>query len=205
MVIPIMKKLPPTRLGAPRRADRLVDDHSSVSVHLSLPGWLVRELYGVAHSEHRSVSSVAALALTDGRALEIWVSDGDPVWTSLATSSIALLVTWISLGAKTFRFADEAEAHRDIASRLWDVRESYISLISDLMSGDLSDNQARGRRDELQEAARAAYADAPRTSAKAFTRAQEGLKHNEEMTFTPREIDLFLPEALRLGGGEAQP
>ena len=60
-----MNKIPPARLGAPRRADRPIDDHSSVSVHLSLPGWLVRELYGVAHSEHRSVSSVAALALTD--------------------------------------------------------------------------------------------------------------------------------------------
>lgn len=127
---------------------------------------------------------------------------GDPVLTSLATSSIALLVTWISLGAKTFRFADECEAHRDIASRLRGVRESYISLIADLMSGDLSDDQARDRRDELQDAARAAYANAPRTSAKAFTRAQEGLKHNEEMTFTPREIDLFLPK--RFGSREVR-
>lgn len=129
---------------------------------------------------------------------------GEPVLTSLATSSIALLVTWVSLGAKTFRFADESDAHRGIASRLWDVRESYISLISDLMSSDVSDEQARARRDELQDVTRDAYADAPRTSPKAFTRAQEGLKHNEEMTFTPPEIDLFLPEALRLHEGEAR-
>ena len=127
---------------------------------------------------------------------------GDPVLTSLATSSIALLVTWISLGAKTFRFADESDAYRSIASRLWDVRESYISLIADLLSGDISDEQARARRDHLQETTRAAYADAPRTSSEAFTRAQEGLKYNEEMTFTPREIDLFLPAALRLHEGE---
>lgn len=129
---------------------------------------------------------------------------GDPVLTSIATSTIALLVTWISLGAKTFNFADESDAHRGIATRLWDVRESYISLISDLMSGDVSNEQARVRRDELQEATRAAYVDAPRTSSKAFTRAQDGLKHDEEMTFTPSEIDLFLPEALRLSEGDAQ-
>lgn len=122
----------------------------------------------------------------------------DPVMTSIVTSSIALLVTWISLGAKTFRFADESDAHRGIALGLWDVRESYISLIADLMSGAVSDADGRERRDELQEAARDAYSGAPRTSSKAFGRARDGLKNNEEMTFTPREIDLFLPEALRL-------
>lgn len=123
---------------------------------------------------------------------------GNPVLTSLVTSSVALLVTWASLGAKAFRFAEESDAHRSIASRLWDVRESYISLIADMMSGDLTDADARARRDDLQDAARDAYSDAPRTSHKAFRRAQDGLKDNEEMTFTPREIDLFLPEVLRL-------
>lgn len=161
----------------------------------------------ICFSKHRWQQGVliALTAISSGTFLAAVVGLlGDPVLTSLATSSIALLVTLISLGAKTFRFADESDAHRGIASRLWDVRESYISLIADLMSGDVSDEQARARRDELQEATRVAYADAPRTSSKAFTRAQDGLKRNEEMTFTPREIDLFLPEALRLDGGEAQ-
>lgn len=128
---------------------------------------------------------------------------GNAVLTSLATSTIALLVTWMSLGAKTFTFQEEADAHRDIASRVWDVRESYISLIADLMSGTVSDAEGRERRDALQQATRDAYVDAPRTSTKAFARAQEGLKNNEEMTFTSHEIDLFLPEALRLDEGEA--
>lgn len=128
---------------------------------------------------------------------------GDPVLTSIVTSSIALMVTWISLGTKTFRFADESDAHRGIASQLWDVRESYISLIADLTSGTISDAEGRARRDELQKATLDAYSDAPRTSQKAFDRAKDGLQNNEEMTFTPREIDLFLPEALRLDEGEA--
>lgn len=161
----------------------------------------------ICFSKHRWQQGVliALTAISSGTFLAAVVGLlGDPVLTSLATSSIALLVTWISLGTKTFRFADESDAHRGIASRLWDVRELYISLIADLMSGDVSDEQARARRDELQEATRTAYADAPRTSSKAFSRAQEGLKDNEEMTFTPQEIDLFLPEALRLDKGEAQ-
>lgn len=123
---------------------------------------------------------------------------GNPVLTSLAASAIALVVSALSLAAKSFRFGEESGAHRDIASRLWDVRESYLSLIADLMSGATSQSDARVRRDELQEAAREAYADAPRTTAKAYGKAQHGLKDHEELTFTSREIDLFLPEALRL-------
>ncbi len=162
----------------------------------------------ICSSKHRWQQGVlvALTAISSGTFLVVVVGLFDnPVLTSLTTSSIALLVTWMSLGARTFKFAEESDAHRSVASQLWNVRESYISLISDLMSGGVTDEEARTRRDELQEATSAAYADAPRTTGKAYTRAQEGLKHNEEMTFTSQEIDLFLPEALRLNRGEVQP
>lgn len=123
---------------------------------------------------------------------------------SLTTSLVALLVTWVSLGAKTFNYSEEAEAHRATASQLWNVRESYISLITDLMSGDISSTDAQARRNELQERTYSIYSTAPRTSSCAFKRAQKGLKQNEEMTFTPREIDLFLPEALRFNNDKDQ-
>jgi hypothetical protein len=121
----------------------------------------------------------------------------------LVTSFIALVVTALTLATKSFKFGEESEAHRDIAARLWDVRESYLSLIADMMSGATSAADARARRDKLQEATRAAYADAPRTTSKAFGKAQNGLKNNEELTFASREIDLLLPEPLRLDGREA--
>mgnify|MGYP000959392545 CR=1 FL=1 len=95
---------------------------------------------------------------------------------SLTTSLVALLVTWASLGAKTFNYSEEAEAHRTTASQLWSIRESYISLITDLMSGDVSSSDAQARRDDLQEKAYAIYSTAPRTSGRAFKRAQQGLK-----------------------------
>ncbi|MGW4464759.1 SLATT domain-containing protein [Micromonospora sp. NPDC004704] len=126
-----------------------------------------------------------------------------PQIASLVTSFIALIVTALTLATQSFKFGEESEAHRDIASRLWDVRESYLSLIADLMSGATSASDARERRAKLQEATRAAYTDAPRTTSKAYGKAQDGLKNNEELTFTSREIDLFLPEALRLNERDA--
>lgn len=121
---------------------------------------------------------------------------------SLTTSLVALLVTWASLGAKTFNYSEESEAHRATASQLWSVRESYISLITDLTSGSISSTDAQVRRDELQERVYAIYSTAPRTGGCAFRRAQQGLKNNEEMTFSLYEIDLFLPKALRLTENE---
>ncbi|MGC5168725.1 SLATT domain-containing protein [Luteimicrobium sp. DT211] len=147
---------------------------------------------------------VGLTAISSGTFLVAVVSNfADTTVTGLVTSSVAVLVTWVTLGAKTFRFHEEAEAHRDTASRLWDVRESYISLITDLMAGTVSDADARTRRDELQDTCREIYAGAPRTSSKAYGRAQDGLKNNEELTFSSRELDLLLPEALRLNEGEA--
>ena len=148
---------------------------------------------------------IALTALSSGTFLTlVFGLFGNSTWSSLATSFCALLVSWMSLGAKTFKFDETSAAHRDVASKLWDIRESYISLIADMMSGQIADLDARKRRDELQSLARDVYSAAPRTSGKAFTRAQDGLKNNEEMTFTTREIDLFLPEALRLGEDEGQ-
>ncbi|MBN9212786.1 MAG: hypothetical protein BGO45_03585 [Microbacterium sp. 71-36] len=126
----------------------------------------------------------------------------NPQVASVIVSFVALLVTGVSLATKTFTFAEDAGSHRDVAAQLWDVRESYLSLITDLMDGQLSSNEAREQRDHLQETTRATYAGAPRTGDKAFIKAQAGLKRNEEMTFTVEEIDLFLPAQLRLGTKE---
>ncbi len=129
----------------------------------------------------------------------------NPEAGSLVTSFIALLVTATSLATKTFKFAEGAAAHRGTAAQLWDVRESYVSLIADMMAGTIPDADARTRRDELQESARDAYSEAPRTTSTAYGKARDGLKNNEEMTFTAGEIDLFLPAALRLNGKEQRP
>lgn len=144
-------------------------------------------------------SLIALSAISSGTFLAAVVGLlGNSALTTLATSFVALLVSWMSLGVKTFKFEEESNAHRGIASRIWDVRESYISLIADLMSGSVSSAEGRKRRDELQQVVLDCYANAPRTSSRAFMKAQDGLKNNEEMTFASREIDKLLPEMLRL-------
>ena len=175
----------------------------------------VREAYGRVVYSHKTHEKQADISFVKHRRLQ-WafivltaVSSGtflitlmglmfDNKATSLATSFIALLVTVMSLVTKNLNFGEEFKVHRDIASKLWDVRESYLSLISDSMSGEIDYSQAQECRNSLQKAAQDIYHEAPRTSRKAFLRAQKGLKYNEEMTFTDNEIDLFLPRKLRI-------
>lgn len=139
-----------------------------------------------------AVSSGAFLASLAGLLLE-------EQWAALATSFIAVFVTASSLGDKTFKHGEEMQQHRDTAAKLWSLRESYLSLIVDLKASVSTVVEGRARRDNLQEAAADILADAPRTTGKAYTRAQDSLKNKEDLTFTDREIDLLLPEHLRNG------
>lgn len=120
-------------------------------------------------------------------------------WAALATSFIAVLLSASSLGDKTFKYGEEMQQHRDAAAKLWSLRESYLSLIVDLKASASTVDEARSRRDHLQETAEAVLAEAPRTTARAYGKAQDGLKLKEDLTFTEREIDLLLPVQLRNG------
>ncbi len=78
-----------------------------------------------------------------------------------------------------------AQKHANAASDLWDVRESYLSLITDLATSDVDLDKVRDERDRLQETLKNVYQGAPRTITKAYKRAQEALIINEERNYSP--------------------
>lgn len=90
-----------------------------------------------------------------------------------------------------------AEKHKEVASKLWDIRESYLSLLTDLNDKQIDAELARKRRDELQKSLLAIYETAPRTNAKAYQAASDGLKNREELTFSQSEINAFVPDPLK--------
>jgi hypothetical protein len=92
-----------------------------------------------------------------------------------------------------------AQKHRDTAADLWAIRESYLSLITDMTAGVISNDVARERRDSLQAALAAIYKSAPGTTPEAYGMAQKGLQMLEDYTFNEGEIDRFLPGRLKRG------
>jgi len=90
-----------------------------------------------------------------------------------------------------------AQKHSESASDIWNIREQYLSVLTDLNSGILNLEQVSQKRDELQNDLFNVYKGAPRTLSKAYKKATEALKMNEELTFSKEEINNLLPMELR--------
>lgn len=120
-------------------------------------------------------------------------------WRLVATFvSAALSTVLLALNAyaKDHDLGELAQKHRQAAAGIWLIREKYLSLLTDLRGGSLSPADCREARDALLSELHAAYVGAPSTNFKAYQKAQLALKSAEDMTFSDKEIDAFLPKAL---------
>jgi hypothetical protein len=171
----------------------------------------VRESFGrvvYSHKTHEKQADICAAVLrrfklaqiilaaltTSGTLAVLFTND---FGLKLVTALVSLLTLFVSGYMKGFDPGATAQKHRDTAADLWAIRESYLSLLTDLSGGAISDEVARSRRDDLQAALAAIYKSAPGTTPKAYGIAQKGLQQLEDYTFNPGEIDKFLPPALK--------
>lgn len=134
-------------------------------------------------------------ALTASGAVGIVFSD--EFWIKAATAIISLLTLFFNGLTKNFDFAVLAQRHRETAANLWDVRENYLSLLTDLKNEEFSIDKAKEKRDDLQAELHGIYSGAPHTNSKAYKEAQDRLQNKEDLTFSEEEIDAFLPANLR--------
>lgn len=174
---------------------------------------IIRESFGrvvYSHKTHEKDAEIASsqatitkwvniilTALTSGTLISTIVTNQfilAYISAGLATLTLSFVIFQLS-----FNPEEKAEKHKQLAKELWYVREKYANLISDIMTGRISDDTIVARRNELIEELRLIYKFAPTTSPKAYKRTQQALKINEELTFSDNEIDQFLPAALRLG------
>lgn len=113
--------------------------------------------------------------------------------TAVFSAALFALATY----TKDFDLGAKSQSHKDAADGLWDIREAFLSLLTDARSGRLDDATACERRDQLQGDLAVAYRSAPRTFPKAYAEAQKALQVSEDLTFSDDEIDALLPAALR--------
>lgn len=141
------------------------------------------------------LTQIALAALTSSGTLAIILCD--PLELKILTALLSISALWISGYMKGFDPGGTAQKHRDAAATLWDIRESYLSLLTNLRSGLLDLQGAAQRRDELQELLAKVYKGVPQTNDEAYQKAQKALKELEDYTFSDEEIDRFLPKELR--------
>ena len=146
------------------------------------------------------LSQVVLSALTTGGIISTFFGSGDigaGISVGLSTALLAL-----NSYTKDYDFGEIAQKHRQAASSLWIIREEYLSLLTDIRIGDASVEPIRERRDKLMHELHAAYTGAPSTNYKAYKKAQYALQNLEDLTFSDKEIDAFLPKELKRKSGE---
>ena len=116
---------------------------------------------------------------------------------SIIASFISSILLFLTLYMKDDNLSELAQKHRHAGSNIWLIREKYQSLITDLVIGEKLIETIQQERDVLMEDLHLVYSSAPSTTSKAYQKAQQALKDNEDMTFTDAEIDIFLPNELR--------
>lgn len=174
----------------------------------------VRECFGrvaYAHKTHEKcadralerlrrvkLAQIVLSAVTTGGLLVVAFGPTDKSRVAALISAVlSTLLLALNTYTKDYDLGKIGQQHKDAADRLWDVRESYLSLLTDLRAGVLGVAAVLARRDALQATLAAVYQSAPRTDAAGYAAAQRALKVDEDLTFSDAELNVMLPPPLR--------
>jgi len=122
------------------------------------------------------------------------------VIASAVFAGLALVPLLVHL---TFDLDASARAHALCATALWQMRERYRALLSDLRDGAIDLDTARARRDRLIAELHALYENAPLADTHAYQKASETIAVAIEPALSDEEIDQFLPKSLHKAGKSA--
>ncbi|KAF0187548.1 MAG: hypothetical protein FD168_2550 [Desulfobulbaceae bacterium] len=171
----------------------------------------IRECFGRvawSHKTHEKCSDILNTRLNRIKLWQIILSAitttgimvavfGESKEIGVLSAVLSFFLTVLNTYVKQYDLGGLAQKHADAAVDLWNMRECYLSLLTDIRSGHVEDDKVREHRDALQEKLLEIYRGSPRTIAKAYKEATKALKKLEELTFSDEEIDAILPKALR--------
>ena len=144
-------------------------------------------------SEIIKISQIVISAITTGSFLVTIFTDEKLSAILGAVLSLVLLI--INTYTKNANLVEIAQEHQRASDLLWDIREQYVSLLTDFELLDTT--TIMDKRDELQHRTWVVYSNSPRTDSKSYKEAQKALKTEEEQTFSEDEIDVMLANSIR--------
>jgi hypothetical protein len=121
------------------------------------------------------------------------------VIASAVLGGAALLVLLLHL---TFDLEASARAHWSAAARLWQIREQYRAVLSDLHDGAIDAPEARQRRDALTSTMRDFLEHAPSVAPQPYQPNEQSIAADEP-ALSDAQIDMFLPKSLQKAGRQA--
>ena len=171
----------------------------------------LRECYGrvvYTHKTHEKCADILLSRLSKLKISQITLSAvttagfiavvfGAGTAGTFAGAIVSTLLLVLNAYMKNCDLGELAQKHRQAGADIWIIREKYLSLISDLLMGGKPIEVLQKERDGLLEETYRVYSEAPSTTYKAYTKAQKALKELDDMTFSDKEIDSFLPKRLK--------
>lgn len=171
----------------------------------------IRECFGRVAWSHKTQEKCADILLARQNTIKIWQIILSAITTTgilaavyeknqfigILSAIISTILLVLNTITKNYDLGGSSQKHAASASHLWNVRERYLSLLTDIRSSSITIEEIRKRRDDLQEQLYTVYKGSPRTISKAYKEATIALKKNEELTFSDAEIDALLPSQLR--------
>ena len=121
----------------------------------------------------------------------------------IGSAILAVLALATLLVHLTFDLDRSAQAHAWCATRLWQIREQYRALLSDLTDGAIEIDTGRRRRDLLMSELHGIYENAPPADHLAYQTAAQAVLTTGEGSLPDEEIDRFLPKSLQKTGKSA--
>lgn len=154
------------------------------------------DILSCQHKFIKNAQIVLAALITTGLLVRVFQGAD---WALIASTILSALQFAVVSFLKEYNLGETIQKHSTAALELFDIREQYLSLLTDTRSGMLSMEQVIEKRDHLLEQLSKTYKGSPRTFSKAYRSAQKALQLSEELTFSDAEIDKFLPQVLRKG------
>ncbi len=170
---------------------QLAESHGKVvytyTTHLKMVDRLIKKNHRIKYAQ------IAFSAISTGGFLGAIITN-ETAFTCIGGLFSTILLA-LNLYFKDFNLDVEIARHLSVANKLWDIRESYVSLMTDFSL--LSEDEIRSKRDGLQSRTFEVYKDSPKTDSKSYAEAQKALKDNDEQFFTTKELEHLLPSHLR--------
>ena len=99
---------------------------------------------------------------------------GKPQWVLAVGALLSTALFGLNAYTKDYNLGEIAQKHKDAATKLWSVRENYLSLLSDIRVGRMELAEAQERRNGLQKSVEVIYPSAPTTTPKRLRGGPEG-------------------------------
>jgi hypothetical protein len=173
----------------------------------------LRECFGRVVYSHKTHEKCADILLARFSKIKIWQIVLSAVTTggfiagvfgagkigAVAGVIVSTILLALNAYTKNYDLGELAQKHKQAANDLWLIRETYLSLLTDLGMGEKPIEALQRERDQIVRRLHSIYQGAPTTRGDAYRQAQHALQKCEDMTFNDEEIDAFLPKQLRRG------